>query len=134
MWKEFISRQGEIKNKIAPAYYSIQIYPHGLKMKDFTEETQFERWAAVEVDSHDNVPQGMKAKDLAGGLYVTFTHKGPVKTFVETSNYIYGTWLPSSGFELDARAHFEKLGDKYYGPDHPDSEEDIFVPIKKRGS
>ncbi len=76
-------------------------------------------------------PEGMKPKILAGGLYATFTHKGPVKTFVKTSNYIYGTWLPQSGYELDQRAHFEKLGAKFYGPEHPDSEEDIFVPIRK---
>lgn len=131
MWGEFVSRQGEIHDKTAPEYYSIQVYPEGLKFKDFTEETKFERWAAVEVDDLDNVPAGMKSKILAGGLYATFTHKGPVKTFVETSNYIYGTWLPNSGYELDHRAHFEKLGKKYYGPDHPDSEEDLFVPIRE---
>ena len=131
MWSEFVSRQDEIENKTARDYYSIQVYPEGLKLKDFKEDTEFERWAAVEVNSLDDIPSGMKPKTLAGGLYATFTHKGPVKTFVKTSNYIYGTWLPQSGYELDQRAHFEKLGKKYYGPDHPDSEEEIFVPIRK---
>ncbi|MGB3776018.1 MAG: GyrI-like domain-containing protein [Leeuwenhoekiella sp.] len=131
LWKTFVSRQQEIKNKKDNSYYSIQVYPEGLKMKDFTESTTFERWAAVEVLEYEQIPEGMEKKILSGGMYAVFTHVGPVKTFVETSNFIYSEWLPTSGYELDGRAHFERLGTKYYGPDHPDSEEEIWVPIRE---
>ena len=129
LWKEFVSRQSEIKNKKDSGYYSLQVYPENLNIDEFTESTTFERWAAVEVSAFESVPKGMEQKLLAGGAYAVFTHTGPVKTFVETSNYIYSEWLPASGYELDARAHFERLGDRYYGPEHPDSEEEIWVPV-----
>ncbi len=132
LWKEFVSRQGEIENKKNTGYYSLQVYPEGLKMADFTETTTFERWAAVEVGAFDKIPEGMEKKVLTGGKYAVFTHVGPIKTFVETSNYIYSDWLPASKYMLDTRAHFERLGDKYYGPEHPESEEEIWVPIKEK--
>lgn len=130
LWKDFMSRHKEIKNRIGSSFYSIQVYPFGLNLEEFTRETQFERWAAIEVESFDEVPEGMKTKTLAGGLYAVFTHVGPIKKFVETSNYIYGSWLPKSKYKLDDRAHFELLGENYYGPEHPDSEEEIWLPVQ----
>ena len=130
LWQNFMARHKEIKDIAQPGFYSMQIYPEDFKVEEFTEETKFERWAAVEVKHFNDLPAGMSKRILAGGTYAVFTHVGPVKTFVNTSNYIYGTWLPNSKYELDARAHFERLGEKYYGPDHPESEEEIWVPIK----
>ncbi|HEA29220.1 MAG TPA: AraC family transcriptional regulator [Leeuwenhoekiella sp.] len=130
LWKEFVSRQDEIKNKKDSGYYSLQVYPENLKMENFTESTTFERWAAVEVSDFESIPDGMEKKLLSGGKYAVFTHVGPVKTFVETSNHIYSEWLPASEYQLDARAHFERLGEKYYGPEHPESEEEIWVPVR----
>lgn len=132
LWKEFMSRHKEIVNRIDSEFYSVQVYPEGMQMSEFTTETSFERWAAVEVSSHDLIPDGMNATVLKGGLYAVFTHVGSVKEFVNTSNYIYGTWLPNSEYELDSRAHFELLGDKYLGHDHPESEEEIWIPIKAK--
>ncbi len=132
LWKEFMSKHKEIVNRIDSGFYSMQVYPDGMKMSEFTPETSFKRWAAVEVSSHNHIPEGMRATNLEGGLYAVFTHVGPVKDFVNTSNYIYGTWFPQSGYQLDDRAHFERLGEKYYGPEHPDSEEEIWVPVERK--
>lgn len=130
LWKNFMTRHKEIKKRVGSNFYSMQVYPFGFKPEEFTPETKFERWAAVEVESFDEVPEGMQTKLIAGGLYVVFTHIGPVKKFIETSNYIYGTWLPQSDYELDDRAHFEILGENYYGPEHPESEEEIWLPVQ----
>ncbi|MEH6407004.1 MAG: GyrI-like domain-containing protein [Leeuwenhoekiella sp.] len=132
LWQNFMARHKEIKNITEPGFYSMQIYPDDFNVDDFTEDTEFERWAAVEVNDFDNIPEGMSKRLLAGGLYAIFTHVGPVKTFVTTSNYIYGTWLPKSKYKLDKRAHFERLGEKYYGPDHPESEEEIWLPLVEK--
>lgn len=131
LWHEFMRRREEIKNRVLGAFYSVQVYPKGLSMQDFREDTEFERWAAVEVSGEAPIPNGFNSKKLVGGTYAVFKHVGPVKTFVETSNYIYGTWLPNSSYTLDDRAHFERLGEKYYGPEHPESEEEIWVPVKQ---
>lgn len=47
--------------------------------------------------------------------------------------YIFGTWLPASGYYLDNRPHFEILGHKYKNND-PDSEEEIWIPVKPKNA
>jgi AraC family transcriptional regulator len=59
-------------------------------------------------------------------------HKGLWSEFPKTSQYIFGTWLPASPYEADTREHFEVMGEKYFGPDNPDSEEEIWVPVKAK--
>ncbi len=39
--------------------------------------------------------------------------------------------LPNSEYELENRPHFEVLGEKYKNND-PNSEEEIWIPIKKK--
>jgi len=67
---------------------------------------------------------------IPGGLYAVFIHKGPVHIFYKTSQYIYGQWIPGSDYILDNRPHFEIMTEQYLGPDHPESEEEVWVPIK----
>ncbi|MAZ26225.1 MAG: GyrI-like domain-containing protein [Cytophagaceae bacterium] len=134
MWQRFQKGKKEIENRVEGELHSMQIYPKGFKMEEFTEDTQFERRAAVEVSTFGAKPEGFEDFELAGGLYAKFIHKGPVRAFIETSNYIFKEWLPQSDYRVDDRAHFEILGAKYLGPEHPDSEEEIFIPLKIKAS
>lgn len=88
----------------------------------------FEKWAAVEVVNATNIPQGMQFFELPAGQYAVFDYKGPSN---DTSifQYIYDEWLPHSSYRLDHRPHFEVLGKKYKNND-PNSEEEIWIPIK----
>lgn len=70
---------------------------------------------------------------LRGGLYAVFIHKGDASKAAQTFQYIFGTWLPNSAYVLDDRPHFEILGEKYKR-DSPDSEEEVWIPIKKKES
>ena len=45
--------------------------------------------------------------------------------------YIFSEWIPQSDYSVDDRPHFEVLGAKYKNND-PDSEEEIWIPIKKK--
>jgi AraC family transcriptional regulator len=65
-------------------------------------------------------------------LYAVFKHKGATSSFHLTSDYIFNHWIPQSEYELDHRPHFEILGDQYLGPDNPESEEEVWIPIKPR--
>jgi AraC family transcriptional regulator len=67
---------------------------------------------------------------LQRGLYAVFDYKG-LNTDNSIFQYILGTWLPTSDYELDNRPHFEVLGDKYKNND-PTSEEEIWIPIKTK--
>ncbi len=133
MWKSFMPRRFEVKNRLKEEeYYSITPFDHNLDYTKFDENTQFERRAAVEVSSFEDIPEGMQQFKIAGGRYAVFIHRGPVSTFPHTFNYINRTWLPTSEFEHDARDKFEILGKKYFGPNHPNSEEEVWIPIREK--
>lgn len=128
LWQSFMQRRNEVKNAIGIDLFSLQVYDP-LYFTDFNPNTVFEKWATVEVADFSSVPDEMETFALPGGLYAVFVHKGAAATGPQTFQYIFGTWLPDSGYTLDNRPHFEVLGEKYKN-DNPDSEEEIWIPIK----
>ena len=67
---------------------------------------------------------------LPEGEYATFIHKGDVAAFVARLQNVLQEWIPASGLVLDARPHFEVLGEKYRNGD-PESEEEVWVPVRR---
>jgi len=110
---------------------SIQVYDNLPDLGNFNQDTEFEKWAAAEVSEFETIPEGMETCILKAGLYAVFIHKGASDTFPATFRYIFGTWLPDSDYQPDHRAHFEILGENIK-PDDPDSEEEVWVPIKTK--
>jgi AraC family transcriptional regulator len=119
-------RRKEISGKVSAEMISMQVYHEPMRMGDFNQE--FDKWAAVEVNDFENVPHEMDTFILQGGQYAVFPYKG-LSTDVSIFIYIFGTWLPGSIYTLDLRPHFEILGEKYRNND-PNSEEEIWIPIK----
>jgi AraC family transcriptional regulator len=129
LWKSFMPGRKEIRNITGSELYSVEIYPDGF-FTGFNPETQFEKWAAVEVSDFESVPGEMETMALPGGLYAVFLHKGPASAAPQTYQYILGTWLPRNGeFMLDSRPHFAVMGNNYKNED-PNSEEELWIPIK----
>lgn len=122
--------RNEIRNSIGSELYSIEIY-EPLFFNNFNSEREFEKWAAVEVTDFETVPANMETLSSPCGLYAVFLHKGAAGKGPETYRYIFRTWLPESDYLLDNRPHFAIMGEKYKNDD-PDSEEDLWIPIKKR--
>jgi AraC family transcriptional regulator len=129
LWKSFMPRRSEIKNHVANDMISMQVYK-STHFTDFKLTNEFEKWATVEVANFDNVPNGMETFILTGGLYAVFDYKG-LSTDNSIFQYIFGTWLPGSDFNLDDRPHFEVLGHKYKNND-PTSEEEIWIPVQPK--
>lgn len=129
IWKKFMPRLKEISNAKSADLYSLQIYPDNYH-SNFSPFTTFTKWAAIEIKNFENSPEGFEHLELPSGKYAVFNHKGNTEMFIKTAQYIYGEWLPNSGYELDNRPHFELLGDNYLGHENPDSEEEVWVPIK----
>jgi len=132
LWKGFMPRRKEIKNSIGTDLYSMQIYAPSF-FDNINPDNEFEKWAAMEVTGFDKVPGQMETYTLTGGLYAVFLYKGAASAASGTFQYILGTWLPNSEYILDDRPHFEILGEKYKKED-PDSEEEIWIPIKPKKS
>lgn len=106
--------------------YSIQLFPPGIQT--LGKEDTFEKWAAVKVESPNLLPSGMETIALEG-TYARFVHEGPMTTFHLTLQSIFGIWLPSSGYQLDDRPHFEIMPDGYNRND-PQAKEFVFIPVK----
>jgi AraC family transcriptional regulator len=131
LWRSFMPMRKAITSAVSADLISMQVYDPSY-FRPFSPEKEFEKWAAVEVPDFYNIPEGMESFILAAGLYAVFIHKGS-STDNSTFQYIFTTWLPSSGYELDERPHFEVLGEKYKNND-PDSEEEIWIPVKQKES
>ncbi|WAC02027.1 GyrI-like domain-containing protein [Lacinutrix neustonica] len=71
----------------------------------------------------------MTCYNLQGGLYAVFRYKGLVQDFSKLLQYIFTEWMPKSQYTLDHRAHFQVLGE-HYKKDSPDSQEDVYIPIR----
>ncbi len=128
LWGNFMPRRREIKNNLTNELISMQVYDESLDITDFNPHSEFEKWAMIEVNNFDNIPNEMETFLLEGGLYAVFIYKGS-STDNSTFHYIFTNWLPKSNYSLDNRPHFEVLGDKYKNGE-PDSEEEIWIPIK----
>jgi AraC family transcriptional regulator len=127
LWRMFMPRRKEIVNAISSDMISLQVYQQD-HFINFDPKREFEKWALIEVFDTTNIPQGMQPFLLIGGTYAVFHYKGR-STDPSIFQYIYSKWLPSSPFQIDDRPHFEVLGTKYKNDD-PDSEEDIWIPVR----
>lgn len=131
LWSSFMPLRKELKHVVGSDLYSLQIYDASYSFKQFNPSAKFVKWAAVEVSSFDNLPEGIETLELEAGLYAVFIHQGTPAQAPKTFGYIFGTWLPNSDYELDARPHFELLGEKYKHND-PSSEEEVWIPIRRK--
>lgn len=131
LWRSFMPLRAQIKNTINKDLIALQVYASN-HFSNFSLDNTFEKWACVEVEEIGETPQGMETLNLEGGWYAVFDYKGSSNDH-RVFQMIFGTWLPGSEYDLDNRPHFEVLGEKYRNND-PESEEEIWIPIKPETS
>jgi AraC family transcriptional regulator len=127
LWGGFMPRRKEVKNNLTNDLISLVVYSPS-HFASFKPTNEFERWATVEVEDFNIVPDEMETFILSSGLYAVFNYKGSSSGASAFFQYIYTDWVPNSDYILDDRPHFEVLGGKYKNND-PSSEEEIWIPI-----
>ncbi|TCJ13270.1 AraC family transcriptional regulator [Flaviaesturariibacter flavus] len=132
LWTTFMPKRRHFTNAVNEYLYSLQIYPDTNFFRQFDPKRTFVKWALLEVADYISLPDGMEPFLLPGGEYAVFDFKGSSAQAQNAFQYIYGEWLPASGYELDDRPHFELLGSKYRRED-PQSEEEIWIPVRLPG-
>lgn len=90
----------------------------------------FSEVAAIEVESFDGLPSPFVPKMIKGGRYAVFTHTGSLSLLPDSFSYIWGTWFFVTDEKLDAREDFELYDERFLGYDNPDSEIDLYIPIR----
>jgi len=130
--KVFLPIERKFKIKLMQTYFSVDIYPRSNFFEQFNINEEFEKWATIEVNSFDQIPDEMETLIIPEGLYAVFHYKGKPSEAQATFQFIYGVWLPNSDYEIDNRPYFALMGEKYNG-ENPDSEEDFWIPIRAKG-
>jgi len=128
LFSSFMPKRKDIKNVVTTDLFEVLIYDNEY-FKNFSPSNTFVKWACIEVENYNTLPEGMKTLNLVSGLYAVFNYKGLAKDFGVFMSYIYSNWLPESKYKLDHRAHFNVLGNKYKH-NHPESEECVWIPIQ----
>ncbi len=126
LWKTFRPHIASIGNRISTDLISLAVYAPD-HFTHFDPHRPFEKWAAVEVNELENIPEEFDQLMVPAGPYAVFHYKGS-SADPSIFQYIYGSWLQQSGYKLDHRPHFEVLGSNYKN-NHPDSEETIWIPV-----
>lgn len=130
LWSGFMPKRKEIKNQVGTDLFSLEVFPEDY-FKDFDPTNTFEKWAAVEVSNAEQISNDMQILVIPKSLYAVFIHKGLASEAEKTYHAIFSVWLPTALYEVDDRPHFAIMGAKYR-KDHPDSEEEIWIPIKPK--
>lgn len=97
---------------------------------DITEAEKLRYDACITVRKHLQPEGEIGIKEIQGGKYAIFRHKGSYEKLNDSYNYIYGTWMPENGIELDDKPSFELY---LNSPDKTKPEKlltDIYIPIK----
>ncbi len=123
LWTEYDLRKSEIEYTLNPFKLLglCEYMPH------ISDEDHFCYIAGVEVGSLNNIPQGMFSKNIPPSKYAVFTHEGPLSRLKTTYNYIYGTWLPYSGYEL---AELDTIEEYNIDSGGDDMSFEVYIPIK----
>jgi AraC family transcriptional regulator len=120
LWGAFNNHYLNIKHK------SNSMLCYGICDADMDSEGRFHYTACAEVDSFEDIPEGMVAKVVPGGKYIVYTYRGAIKDLGEFYNNIFTQWLPASGEEIDYRPQLELYDERFMR----NGEFDIYVPIK----
>lgn len=121
LWADFLPRLNEVPNIIPGGGYGV--------IRQITElSDQLEYWATVAVTHIDMLPSNMDSLRVPSERYARFAHRGLVANVNKSVNYIYSTWLLSSGMHHTYGCDLEYYGTEY----EPDSEKSVIyyaIPV-----
>ena len=95
-------------------------------MSVMDSEGRFHYTACAEVDSFEDLPEGMETKVVPEGKYLMYTYRGAIKDLGEFYNDIFTKLIPASEHEIDCRPQLELYDERFM----KNGEFDIYIPIK----
>jgi AraC family transcriptional regulator len=123
-WIYFNKRRAEIQGRVRGFGYGIAISHLGRM-----EEDVLLYLAAAEVEGASPVPKGMMAFEFTEQTYAVFETQGSPETCNAITDYIYGIWLPQSGYIRSEGFDFE-IYDNRYRLGQESSISRYFLPIQ----
>ena len=129
-WAEFAQRGLEIKDAKLPGVFGIEDYSRDFDMNS-GGFPKYHYIAAYEVSDLANIPSGMTGKEIPSANYAVFTYRGAVDGIHGFFGFIYGEWMPNSGYSMDPRL---SLDFEYYREPNMNMNDlhlEIWVPVVK---
>ncbi len=122
LWGQFFARIGELQPLIEPdVTYGV--------MANYDETTgEFDYVAASKVPGDGKLPAGFVPVAFPECEWAVFTTTMP--ELGQIYPYIYGTWLPQSGYQHAPAPEFELYGPAF-DPANPACEFEIYIPVMK---
>ncbi len=125
LWAQFFPEVEAIVHRKRPErFYQVAFWPERSDWEGFLV------LCGVAVERLDPVPPLLIAKTIPPGRYLRFIHKGRSDQVGLTYRYIFETWLPNSDYRLAQPFDFEYYGPNYWGPEHEESESEIYIPVE----
>ncbi len=122
LWDDFLPRMHEIPDATPDIGY-------GLVEQTSRESELLNYYSVMKVNTISSIPDGMVHQTVSAGKYAVFAHCGDPLLLDDTVNYIYGTWLPHSGYEHRGAEDIE-IYDQDYIPDSSDSVVYYALPLQ----
>ncbi|WP_266182846.1 GyrI-like domain-containing protein [Dyella humicola] len=122
LWQRFIPREHEIVGRAEPdaAYGVCSLLTDG----------SARYVAGLPVYADASPPAGMVKFDVPAQKYVVFTHRGTAPQIGDSFQAIHSRLLAKLGLRASAGVEFERYDARFIGPDDPNSETDLYIPIE----
>lgn len=131
MWEKLNAQLAKQNNiSMSNNRYGIYETSDTCQPNTFNKNSEATEFIGIEMSCDSNIPEGMELKEISGGKYAKFIHKGTVKNLISTYYYIWGVWLPNSSFQLDEREDLECYTEKFLEAENEESQIEIYFPIQ----
>ena len=124
LWDQFLRFHGDLYELTETAYSICET-----RQTAYAEDGDVTFSVMVGSPVLSNLPETLAQTTLRPGKYAVFTHRGSLEKLLQTYQYIYGTWLPSSGQRLDDRDDFEVYERKVLAMQDPENEVKLYIPV-----
>ncbi len=126
-WERFVESEPLVTKRLNDKiYFGVEFFG-----PEVSRTNQWMYFAAIAVSDLEEIPDILFGKMLPAAKYAVFTVKGGVAKINEVFQYAYKEWLPASGYEAAYPFDFERYDERYKGS-VPDSEIDLYIPIKPK--
>jgi AraC family transcriptional regulator len=130
LWDDFLPQSAQVESLDPGVMYGLCDCVSPLGDPSTTPDEIF-YLASVQVAPGTTPPDGMVLWPSAGGTFARFIHRGRVDGMGETMGFIFGKWMPDSGYERAPGPEIERY-DERFNPHSADSYLEIFIPVRTR--